>query len=108
MIEIVFNRKTLCVQVTGHANSAEHGHDLVCSAVSALVYTLGANVAKLSANRNQVRRPVINLEDGNAEISCKPVHGFTAVATLTFDVVCSGFELLAQQYPDYVHYSVKG
>ena len=108
MIEVVYDRENLNVTVRGHAGSAEHGHDLVCSAVSILCYTLGSNVAKLSTNKKQVRKPVVKLGDGDAEISCKPVHGFSAVMTLVFDVVCEGFLLLSQQYPDYVSYSVKG
>lgn len=108
MIEIVYDRANLNVTVKGHAGSAEHGHDLVCSAVSILCYTLGANVAKYSTNKKQVRNAVVRLDDGDAEISCRPVHGFRAVVTLVFDVVCEGFLLMSQQYPDYVTYSVKG
>lgn len=108
MIEIIYNRKKHSVLVKGHAGSAEHGHDLVCSAVSALVYTLASNVEKLADDRKHVRRPVIDLNKGNAVISCDPVHGFTAVTTLVFDTVCEGFSLLAQQYGAFINYKVKG
>ena len=108
MIEILYNRKKHSVLVKGHAGSAEHGHDIVCSAVSALVYTLAANVEKLSDNRQHVRRPVIELNEGYAVVSCAPVHGFTAVTTLVFDTVCEGFSLLAQQYDAFISYKVKG
>ena len=108
MIEILYDRKKHSVFVRGHAGSAEYGHDIICSAVSVLVYTLAANVKKLSDNRQCVRRPVIELNEGRAFISCDPVHGFTAVTTLVFDTVCEGFSLLSQQYYGFISYKVKG
>lgn len=108
MIEILYNRKEHSVFVKGHACSAEHGHDIICSAVSALVYTLAANVKKLSDNRQYVRRPVIELNEGRAVISCDPVHGYSAVTTLVFDTVCEGFSLLSQQFYGFISYKVKG
>lgn len=108
MIEVVYNRKKLILTVKGHAQSGEAGHDLVCSAASILAYTLAGNVAQMSANKKQVRRPVIELDSGDAKISCSPVHGMQSVVTLVFDSVCAGFDILAQQYPQNVHYSVVG
>ena len=40
MIKVAIEKqqgKIICLEVKGHANSAEHGKDLVCAAVSALV-----------------------------------------------------------------------
>ena len=53
------------LKVTGHANSAEYGHDLVCSAVSAVV-TGGFN------NLQDIKSFDIVLEEGNASLeACK-------------------------------------
>ena len=108
MIEAVYDRDKLCLTVTGHAGSDEKGKDLVCAAVSALVYTLAENVCRMCADKTRVRRPVVELSEGNAKIACAPVHGMQAVTALVFDSVCAGFDVLAAQYPQYIHYKVLG
>ena len=92
--------------VTGHARSAEHGRDLVCASASILAYTMAVNVANM-ADHGQVREPVMDIEEGNAVISCKPRHNLKATVTLAFDTVCAGFDLLAYQYPEYVTYEIR-
>ena len=106
MIEAIYYRKYNRVTVTGHAGSAEPGHDLVCASASMLTYTLAANVANMADN-GQVREPIMNMDDGNTEISCKPRHNLKATVTLVFDSVCVGFELLAHDYPEYIKYEIR-
>ncbi len=108
MIEVSYDREKHLVKVKGHAQSGEAGHDLVCAAASILVYTLAANVASMSANRKQIRRPVIDINEGDAKIGCSPVHGFGSVATVIFDSVCCGFDILQKKYPENVSYKVLG
>ena len=107
MIEAVLDRQNLRLTMDGHAGGGEKGHDLVCAAATALAYTLAGNVAKLCAeDKRHVRRPVLVLEEGHAEIACDAVHGMQAVAELVFDSVCMGFELLAQRYPENIKFSI--
>ena len=106
MIEAIYYRKYNRLTVTGHAGSAEPGHDLVCASASMLTYTLAANVANMADN-GQVREPIMNMDDGNTEISCKPRHNLKATVTLVFDSVCVGFELLAHDYPEYIKYEIR-
>lgn len=106
MIEATYYRKYNRLTVTGHANSAEPGHDLVCASASVLAYTLAANVANM-ADCRQVRRPIIEINEGNTEISCVPRHNLKASVTLVFDSVCTGFELLAHDYPEYISYEIR-
>lgn len=106
MIEIVYYRDDHKLTAKGHAKSAEKGKDLVCSAVSILVYTLAGNVQQMCENRNRCRRPEIKLDEGDAVVSCSPVHGMHAVTTLVFDAVCNGFEIIAKQYPQFVSYKI--
>lgn len=101
MITVVYHRSYNRVTVSGHAHSDEKGRDLVCAAVSALAYTLAANVDSLVSQGN-AREPVIELREGWAQIQCNPKHNMKAVATLVFDTVCTGFEVLAMRYPEYV------
>lgn len=49
MIQVT--RKTDSITIRGHANYAEHGRDIVCSAVSVLVQTLIQAVENLTADK---------------------------------------------------------
>ena len=106
MIEAIYYRKYNRLTVTGHAGSAEPGHDLVCASASMLAYTLAANVANMADN-GQVREPIVKMDEGDTEISCKPRHNLKASVTLVFDSVCVGFELLAHDYPEYIKYEIR-
>ena len=106
MINVVYYRKYNRLTVTGHANSAEPGHDLVCASASILSYTLAANVANMADNR-QVREPIMQMDEGDTVISCKPRHNLKATVTLIFDTVCAGFDLLAYEYPEYISYEIR-
>ena len=107
MINVVYYRKYNRVTIEGHANSGDPGHDLVCAGVSALAYTLAANVGNLEAN-GIVRRPTVVLENGKAEIAAKAKPRHKATAALIFQSVCVGFEVLATNYPEYVSYEIHG
>lgn len=107
MIEVIYYREHNRVTVTGHANAAPIGEDLVCSAASILTRTLAANVEHL-VKAGAARDSIIRLEEGDAEISCKVSHKFKAVAETIFSGICVGFEILADGAPDFISYSVRG
>ena len=106
MIHAVYYRKYNRLTVKGHAHSAEPGRDLICASASTLAYTLAANVANIADN-GQVREPVMNMNEGDTEISCRPRHNLKATVTLVFDTVCAGFDLLAHQYPEYISFEIR-
>lgn len=106
MIEIKFKPKELELSVTGHAGAAEKGQDIVCSAASILFYTLAQAVTD-SADLLE-GEPVIEIEEGNGRVSCKPKEMFLATMQRTYWTVLTGFELLANEYKDYVSFSVVG
>ena len=106
MIQVTYYRKYNRLTVVGHAGSGEPGHDLVCACASILAYTLAANVANMADNR-QVREPIIKMVKGDTEISCNPRHNLKASVTLVFDSVCVGFEMLAQDHPEYISYEIR-
>ena len=107
MIKVVYHREYHRVTVEGHANSGEPGHDLVCAGVSALTYTLAANVANMADSR-QVRINSLELSPGKAEIDCKPVSRLKDTVSMVFQAVCVGFEILAHDYPQYISYEILG
>lgn len=106
MIQAIYYRSYNRLTMTGHANSAEPGHDLVCASASMLAYTLAANVANM-ADAGQVRQPIIKNTEGNTEISCNPRHNLKNTVALVFDSICAGFELLAHDYPEYITYEIR-
>lgn len=107
MIEVIYYREHNRLTVTGHAHSNEYGKDLVCAAASTLALTLAANVGNM-ANKGYVHNPVTKLEEGNAEISCTPRTKYRDSVKQVFMSVCVGFEILADQYKDYISYCVRG
>jgi len=108
MIEVTYDRKRWILKVKGHAQSGEAGHDLVCAAASILVYTLAGNVAQMSADKKRIRRPKIDIKEGDTTIACAPVHGMQAVTTMIFDAICAGYDVLQQKYPENIKYKVLG
>ena len=106
MINIVYHRKYHKLTVKGHAYSGESGRDLICAACSALAYTLAENVSNMESG-GQTRNITINLNPGDAEISCYPNSRFNSIVTMIFDAICAGFELLAANYPENITYKIR-
>lgn len=107
MIEVVYHREHNRLTVKGHAKSNEPGRDLICAACSILALTMAANVGHMS-DSGCVTDAVTVLENGNAEISCRPRAKYKDSVKQTFISVCVGFEILASKYPAYISYTVRG
>ena len=106
MVDIKFNPKELRLSVEGHAGQAEKGKDIVCAAVSVLFYTLAQAV--VDSTEMLEEEPVINIEDGNGSVSCKPKQMFLATLQRTYWTVLTGIELLAGEYKEYINFTVEG
>ena len=92
MIEILYDRKNMKLEISGHAEYAEKGKDIVCAAVTALAGTLERCMEEAG------------------EGSCEWKEGeicFTASGTENlrpcFETVVTGLQLLAEEFPDYVN-----
>lgn len=107
MIHVTYYRQHNRVTVEGHAGSGPKGHDLVCSAVSALALTLAGNVSHMQA-QDAVHGVIIELKEGNAEIQCTPCRRYKDSVAQVYRAICVGFELLATKYPDNILYIVRG
>lgn len=105
MIKVVYDRTIPSVTMEGHAGSGEPGNDLVCASASILAYTLATTVKDMGEG---VRHSItVDLdEERGALIACEPVENYTHSIRLMFDVICTGFDLLAQEYPDNVSFEV--
>ena len=69
--------------MSGHAGAGEPGRDIVCAALSILMYSLVASGAEG------------RIERGEAEL---------LLPDRDVDVALCGFRLLAESYPEYVSY----
>lgn len=52
------------IEIKGHANSAPHGEDLICAAVSAIVTGCANNI-------NDLKAIEVKLDEGHATFECK-------------------------------------
>ena len=95
MIHVV--RKDYEIVVEGHAGHSAKGTDIVCAAASILFYTLA----------EALERRGIEVEADDVEnkfIRANPCREFTFDADVVFETVCTGYKLLAEQYPENVSY----
>lgn len=90
MIHIRASREDggLQLRLRGHAGTAPKGEDLVCAAVTALVYALAQYVLD---NGGQAA-----LESGAADIR---IHTVTKETQGAFTAILTGLHLLAREYP---------
>lgn len=87
----------LRMSVQGHAGAAPRGRDLICGAVTTLVYTLAQ---ALSWQRPQLQSPPeIRIREGAAMIEALPKPEGRAEVMHTFWVVQTGLRMLANNYP---------
>lgn len=106
MIDIEYYRGYNRLTVHGHAGSAEEGKDLVCAAVSALVLTAVANVRRME-EKGCTYSTAVTVDKGDAEIQVNPKAYFRLSIMQIMDAICAGFEVLANEYPEYVRYFVR-
>ena len=83
------------VEVSGHADYAPKGQDIVCASVSILLYTLA------SALGDDVED--LKLDTGDSRVTWKTTKRTNSVAA----VINEGFRLLANSYPHYVSYEFR-
>lgn len=102
MTKIVFDSNKLELTIDGHADYAEKGKDIVCSAVSILFYTLAKAIDDtpfaLSTDKE--------VKDASIKLTVHPKAQYVANIQLMFWQTMTGFELLANDYPDNVRIDI--
>lgn len=107
MISVKYNAEEYRLSVEGHSGYAEPGKDIICSAASILAYTLAQNLM-FAEEDGIVQELQADLEQGNAEISCRPTAGQEEEIRCIFSVVRTGFLLLSTNYPKFINFSEVG
>ena len=106
MIKVTFTEnkeaKTIGIKVEGHAGQAENGKDVICASASILLYTV-AQYSMFAYQRHKLKKkPLVNLEEGNAEVIVTPKSEYYGEALHTFFVAQIGYTLLTKNYPQFV------
>ena len=91
---ITVNRYSDRITVTGHANYAACGEDIVCAGVSTLVQTLIQSVEELTTDKIQY-----DMQPGTVDIKFWSLSDLAKVLVDSFFI---GIELIISEYPDNV------
>lgn len=89
------------LSVNGHANYAEEGKDIVCSAVSILSFA-AINYLEKAEEVGEADIYEIMVRDGNVDIVFKPNNEAILEGIQS---VLEGYKLLAKNYPKNVNFS---
>ena len=105
--EMPVNNEVYKLTVTGHANTTDEPgkFDLVCAAVSTLVFTLAQCVTDASDLGWLRKNPTLKLEDGDACIKAKPMPEKEPIIGAMFTTIVRGLEMLTVNYPDNITYT---
>lgn len=100
MVEVCLPRpesNTLRVRVTGHAGSGPKGHDLVCAAVSALVFTMLGGLEKVAE-----AEITGTMRSGECDVEVRvPLEKIKDLMQVT-ELFRHGFQRLVETYPNLV------
>ena len=99
---------TLTLTLEGHAGQADIGHDIVCSSVSILTYTVAQIVKNIHDKGGLKKKPILIIEEGKAKIECVPKESSYGTAAQAFLFAQTGYHLLAHNYPQFVDLKMFG
>ena len=99
MILISIDVDAMLLKVDGHAHSAPPGQDLVCSAVSTLVYTLAQNLMLTLHDEDYS----VLLTEGHSYIEAHPPDDRVEQCHHIFMTIANGLCMLEAQYGQYIH-----
>ena len=104
MIEITFKPKTMEIEINGHAGHGKKGKDIVCSAISTLFYTLGEALYESAEMLKEA--PIFKDEEGDGYLCCYPKEEYEGNIARTYWTILVGMQMVAQQYPKNVSFTV--
>lgn len=95
-------RDCIELSLSGHADSASYGRDLVCASASILAYTVAQSALSMDQRKALREPPEIHLEPGDSYIRLRPKQQRYHDCVQLFAFAHTGYRLLAHKYPDYV------
>ena len=97
----IVDENTHTLTVTGHANFAEYGKDIVCAGISSLVQAL---IGWIEENFQKDACVMVDSEKGKVIVACEGGDDVAAV----FYMASIGLEQIADSYPDHVQIDIIG
>lgn len=95
--------RMLTLTVKGHADYAEHGKDIVCSAATILTYMVAQEVIDADNTGKLDGNPQVTLEEGDSAIACSCNSESSYDEMLgVFRGSLTGFKLLSNSYSDHI------
>ena len=89
------NQQIKDIEVSGHANSAEYGKDLVCAGVS----TVCVGIANVLAKKGFLKQGTIDVEEGFVHVKVNQSSDMIQVVLETFEIL---LETVEESYPKYM------
>ena len=105
MTTVKYDRPGLCMEIRGHAGAAPAGEDLVCAAASMLAWTL---VDVVSETAEYYAHVEIREDGASITARASPDYELEDICYAVYDTIGTGFEILAEKYPEYVSYEMIG
>ena len=100
MTTVYYDDRNLILTAKGHAGYAKNKEpDIVCSAVSMLLFTLAENLLKLPETTQKIP-PKIRFDSGDVKISFYAHREYYKEVKKMFDFILTGFRLLEHRYPE--------
>lgn len=106
MIKARFYKKTgtgsIHMTLKGHAGAAPKGEDLICSAATMMAYAVAQAIQFMYENGKLIKKPKIQIKNGEATIIATPTEDAYAEVLHTFWVAQCGIHVLCHNYPSNV------
>ena len=104
MVNVTFTEtgKILSLRIEGHAGYADAGNDIICASCAILAYTVAQFVMEAENKGDLASPPQIDLESGNATISCEPTEAVMCRMRDMYAFAKLGYTILEHNHPQYV------
>ncbi len=103
MINVTYDKKRMALEVEGHAEYADKGHDIVCAAVSVLFYTAAEKLFEIFGEKYV---EVGVSEAGFAEIKASKLKNSQRCKDI-FEFVLCGIKMIEKDYGEFVKLTIK-
>ena len=90
------------ITITGHAQAAEKGKDLICAGTSVLSLTLLQVIKTMESQGFFVNNVKAKVKDGFTSIMCKPKAEYYQTVLNSILTLKTGFNMLATMFGGYI------
>lgn len=101
-VTVSYKDRIVSVEASGHANSAAHGEDIVCAAISVLMQTAVNSIEKVAGISTYIFEADENSGYMYLELPRDLSESQSHLAEVVLQTVLTGLEGIAQAYPKYM------